>query len=54
MNATKITYVYEWRYPKINKNIYGFLIIKNNNHVALELYLSIKFESCTAKLKTNK
>ena len=33
--------------------IYGFLIIKNNNHVALELYLSIKFELCTVKLKTN-
>ena len=38
---------------KLKKYIYGFLIIKNNNHMALELYLSIKFELCTVKLKTN-
>ena len=36
------------------KKIYDFLVIKNNNHVALKLYLLIKFELCIVKLKTNK
>ena len=38
---------------KTLKNIW-FFNNKNNNHVALELYLSIKFELCSVKLKTNK